>query len=99
MAAGLGNITGRSARWSFKLREYDYEVVTCPGRLHSVPDALSLLPRCDAFCVKIQQLEPKEDRAGYTLPSEEALRCAYLEDPTYSKPVEYFENQGAKEPH
>ena len=67
----LTNPNGRLARWNLKLLEYDFEEVTRPGRLHSLPDALSRLPTRDDVTISIQKLQPIEDRAGYTLPTRE----------------------------
>ena len=37
----LRNPTGRLARWSLELLEYDFEIIHRKGALHHVPDALS----------------------------------------------------------
>ena len=45
--------------------EYDFEVVTRPGRLHSVPDALSRLPTKNEIPLAIKQMNLIIDRSGH----------------------------------
>ena len=88
----LDNPTGRLARWGLKLMEYDFEVVTRPGRLHSVPDALSRLPTKNEVVLAIKQMNPVIDRSGHELPSLEEFKEAYLNDEFCNTLIQYFKN-------
>ena len=45
----LRNPTGRLARWSLELLEYDFEIIHRKGALHHVPDALSRISEDQEF--------------------------------------------------
>ena len=94
----LENPTGRLARWGLKLMEYDFEVVTRPGRVHSVPDALSRLPTKDEILLAIKKMNPIIDRSGHELPSLAEFKESYLEDDFCKKIISYFRSEARSTP-
>ena len=57
----LRNPTGRLARWSLDLLEYDFEVVHRKGALHHVPDALSRIYEDEKEECQLAIIDPVND--------------------------------------
>ncbi|KAL1268751.1 hypothetical protein QQF64_034114 [Cirrhinus molitorella] len=91
------NLTGRLARWSLRLQDFDFDIVHRPGTINKVPDVLSRnpVPSCEA------PLEVLPDYAiigGLDLPpvifsDREHLRQMQLNDPVTERLLRMLEGQ------
>lgn len=72
------DLTGRLARWVFKLQSYKFSISHRKGRDHVVPDALSRIPDCEVSMVELMGPEIDLNSPAFTDPDYRSLHSKIL---------------------